>query len=449
MSRLPIRARLTLVFVAVMSVVLALIGTFLFYRTKHTIDDSIAQSLRARQGAARAYAESAPGGRLQLPPGERFAEILAPSGAVLLRRPDGLRPLLSPREAARASAGLHVFELSERERYLAGPATVGGRRVVVVVGASLRDHEKALEGLGGALLVGGPLALLLAAGIAYLIAAGALGPVEAMRRRAATISTADPTATLPESEVDDELGRLSVTLNAMLGRIARSAEHERRFIADASHELRTPLAALQAELELAERHASDAGALRAAIARSREDVARLIRLSDGLLDLAAAEEAAAGPAVPLDVDELLEAIAGDLRHRAAAEGRMLTVRRSGLKVTADELAVRRALGNLVENALVHGAGAVVVGADPGGDAGVVLWVHDDGTLPPELAGDRAFERFARGPDASGRPGAGLGLALVRLVADAHGGTATLAARPGGGVRAELRLPGPDGAAPAR
>ncbi|MCW3040573.1 MAG: sensor histidine kinase, partial [Solirubrobacterales bacterium] len=78
MRRLPIRARLTLVFVLVMAGVLAVTGTFLFLRTKHSIDSSIAQSLRARQGAARAYAESAGlrGDRPQIPPGERFAQVL-------------------------------------------------------------------------------------------------------------------------------------------------------------------------------------------------------------------------------------------------------------------------------------------------------------------------------------------------------------------------------------
>lgn len=441
MSRLPLRARLTVVFVAVMGTVLVIIGCFLYYRTKHNLDDSIAQSLRARQGAARAYAQSARGAqRPAIPPGERFAQLLSPSGRVIASRPEGGRPVLTAAQAAAATTGLRLLEDHERYRYLAGPGRVHGRRVVVVVGASLADHEKALEGLGGALLVGGPLALLLAAGIAYATAAGALRPVEEMRRRATTISRADPDALLPVPQVDDELQRLSLTLNEMLGRIGRAAELERRFIANASHELRTPLAALQAELEIAERHACTVEQLRAAIARGREDVARLIRLSNGLLDLAAGDEGNAGRVEMVDIDDLLQAIAGDLRHRAEAQQRELLVRPSGLRVPVDEPGLRRAVGNLIENALVHGAGEVTIGADLAPDAASVqLWVHDHGTLHPSMQAGEAFDRFARGADAVGRPGAGLGLALVRAVAEDHGGSAHLDADPRGGVRGSVRL----------
>jgi signal transduction histidine kinase len=444
-SRLPIRARLTLVFVVVMALVLVVTGTFLFYRTKHSIDGSIEQSLRARQGAARAFAQDGGAGRLRIPPGERFAQLLTPSGAVLLSRPAASPALLTPAQAAEAATGLRVFERSERDRYLAGPARVRQRRIVVVVGASLRDHEKALEGLGGALLVGGPLALLLAAAIAYLTAAGALGPVEAMRRRAATISTADPTALLPVPGVDDEVRRLSITLNAMLARIARSAEHERRFVADASHELRTPLAALKAELELAERHAGSEAELREAVARSRVDVERLIGLTNGLLELAGADEGGGMRLQPVAVDELLTAVVDAVGHRDEVAGgdREIVVTPSGLTVGADPVALRRALANLLENALVHGAGTITTGAGRGpgpGGGGVRIWVADEGRLHPSVADGRAFARFARGTDTATRPGAGLGLALVRSIARAHGGTVELEEPPDGGVRAVLWLP---------
>jgi two-component system OmpR family sensor kinase len=298
-----------------------------------------------------------------------------------------------------------------------------------------------MESLAGALLVGGPLALLLAGAVAYAIAASALRPVEDMRSRAATIGRADAAARLPVPAVEDELRRLSLTLNEMLGRIGRAAEHERRFIANASHELRTPLAALQAELELAERHAASAAELRDAIGRGRRDVARLIDLSNGLLDLAAVDEGRPATTEAVDVDELLRDVAGQRRHRAAAQGRELLVRPSGLTVAADAPAVRRALGNLVDNALVHGAGEVSVGADSGAGGGCIeLWVHDEGALGAGVRPEQAFERFARGPDARNRPGAGLGLALVRGVAQAHGGSAELVDEPAGGVRAVLRLP---------
>jgi two-component system OmpR family sensor kinase len=440
-TRLPIRARLTVVFVAVMSVVLVVIGSFLYYRTKHNLDSSIGQALRTREGAIGAYAASAPA-RSPIPPGERFAQLLTPEGRVIASRPDGAAPLLSPAQATSAARRRRTFELHERARYLAGPARLRGRRIVAVAGASLADRERALEGLGGALLIGGPLALLLAAAIAYATAAAALTPVDQLRRRAATISRADLGAQLPVPAVEDELRRLSETLNEMLERIARSASHERRFVADASHELRTPLAALRAELELAERHGKSAGDFKAAIVRSQGDVTRLIALSDGLLELAGVDESArrTTESVDVDVDELLQDIAAGVRQRSSVLQRIVDVQPSGLTVRADEAALRRAIANLFDNALLHGTGTVTAGADPlAHPEGVEIWVRDRGTLDPTL-GDTAHDRFTRGPGTLGRPGAGLGLALVKAVAEAHSGSTSLAADPQGGVRATLRIP---------
>lgn len=441
MSRLPIRARLTLVFLLVMAAVLGIIGSFLYFRTKHNLDESIAQSLRARQGAARAYAERESRGTPVIPPGERFAQVLTESGEVLVSRPGGATPLLNADQARAAAGGARFFELHERERYLAGPGRVNGRPVVVVVGASLSDREKALEGLGGALLVGGPLALLLAAGIAYALAAGALRPVEEMGRKATTLLRADPSVLLPVPEVDDELKRLSLRLNEMLSRMGEAAQHERRFIANASHELRTPLAALQAELEIAERHATSADQLRDAISRGRKDIARLIGLSNGLLDLAVAEQTHTEPLGALGVDVLLEAIAADLRHRLPEHGRALIVRPSGLAAICEPSSLRRALSNLAENAIVHGQGDVTLGARRAPDGeNVELWVHDQGSLSPSLHEGEAFEHFVRGADSFEKPGAGLGLALVKAVARAHGGTAKLIDDPDGGVQASISIP---------
>jgi two-component system OmpR family sensor kinase len=438
---MPIRVRLTVVFVVAMTVVLAVIGSFLFFRTKQSIDDAIAQSLRARQGAASAYVASQRGGVLALPPGERFAQVLTSGGAVLVTRPEAAAPMLGVAQARTAASGLHGFELHEQVRYLAGPVTVRGRRVVVVAAASLADHERALEGLSGALLIGGPLALLLAAAAAYFVAGSALRPVEEMRLRAETIETADPVAQLPEPAVDDELRRLSVTLNAMLRRIAAASEHERRFVANASHELRTPLAALQTELELAERHGRSSEELKAASGRGREDVARLVGLTNDLLELARVSEARTVTRASIDVADLLATAASDLERRAAEAGRELVVEPVDLEITGDPQALRRATGNLIENALVHGAGRITVGAAATDDGRAVeLSVRDDGTLHPSIAAGIAFERFGRGADAAARPGAGLGLALVAAIAEQHGGSAELLELPGTGVCAVLRLP---------
>ena len=142
---------------------------------------------------------------------------------------------------------------------LAAPVDVGGRTVVAVVGSSLGDRDEALGNLARLLLIGGPIALLLASLAGYWMAGAALRPVDAMRRRAAEISASEPGARLPVPEADDELRRLGETLNAMLGRLEEALERERRFVDDASHELRTPLALHKIELELALLHAAERG----------------------------------------------------------------------------------------------------------------------------------------------------------------------------------------------
>lgn len=460
MSRLPLRLRVTAVFVAIMAAGLAAIGGFLYLHVKRSIDDSIAQSLRARQGALRELAGRGSG----IPVGERFAQVLALDGTVLDGRPAGARPMLSPSQVRRAAAAPGFFEQNERVRFYAGPVQVGGRREVAVAATSLAEHERALEGLGGGLLIGGPLALLLAGAVAYGVASGALRPMEDLRRRAAQIGRADLQQQLPVPVADDEVRRLAETLNEMLARLAASAAAERRLIANASHELRTPLAALRAELELARLTGGSADELRAAIERAEGDVARLTALSSALLDVAREEELGAiTGGTRVDVGALIAEVVAAHAAVARAAGRPLRLTEyetvaaapastaaaappagiapgapgAGLSVHGDADALRRAVANLIDNALVHGQGAIAVGADlDGGD--VVVWVTDEGTLAAATE-QVAFERFARGRDATNRPGAGLGLALVRTIAERHGGTASLTTGPAG-VRAELRLP---------
>ena len=140
------------------------------------------------------------------------------------------------------------------------------------------------------LLIGGPVALLLASLAGYAVSGTALRPVEAMRRRAAEISAAEPDQRLPLPEANDELRRLGETLNQMLGRLEAALERERTFVDDASHELRTPLAMHKTELELALRYAKTPEEMRAAIASAIVEVDRLSALAEDLLVLARSEQ---------------------------------------------------------------------------------------------------------------------------------------------------------------
>ncbi|MEO8291243.1 MAG: HAMP domain-containing sensor histidine kinase, partial [Gaiellaceae bacterium] len=208
---------------------------------------------------------------------------------------------------------------------------------------------------------------------------------------------------------------------------------------NASHELRTPLALLKTVIELALEEPDSAPALAAALRSAGEETDRLAQLADDLLLLARAD---AGELplrrTPVPLEELLNSIATRFRRRAGDAGRTLEVRvPSGLIALADRRRLEQAAANLVENALRHGSGTVrleVVEAP----SSIALHVTDEGNgFPPQFL-EHAFERFSRA-DGS-RSGAGLGLAIVAAIAEAHGGAVKAANSPGGGADVALVIP---------
>jgi two-component system OmpR family sensor kinase len=449
LTSLPLRVKLTLGYTGVMAFVLAIVCAFLYLHFKSGLDQGIDEALALRAHDIAAVARTGDPAqvlRAAGPPAGQIgdvAQVVDAAGRVVAGTPSAdTRVLLAADELARARRGRIVRDRGERLRLLAEPVDSGGR--VVVVGVSLAQRERALETLAGALLIGGPLALLLAAATGYALAAGALRPVEAMRRRAATISAADPDARLPLAPARDEIHRLGSTLNEMLARMAHARRRERAFVADASHELRTPLAILKGELELASAGEPDREELRRVVASATEETDRLVALAEELLTLARLDEdgLTIRPA-PVAVHEVMEAVAASYAVAAAAAGRTLVVE-SGPRVVAyaDAERLRQALENLVENALNSGAGVVRLGARAA-DGAVEVHVRDEGSGFAPAFLPRAFDRFARG-DGERRPGSGLGLAIVAAIAAAHGGSAHAGTGSEGGADVWIALPSPDG-----
>lgn len=451
MSRLPVRLRLTLVFALAMAAVLAAVGAFLYLRLGASLDEQLDESLEARAGVLAAIVRR--DGRVDpaLEAGdEEFAQVIGPGGGVLAATPGFQRaPLLSQVEQARARAQRVVIEKEvvsagededEVARLLALPVE-GGR--VIVVGGSLEDREEALDGLLAQLLVGGPIALLLSSIAGYLLAGAALRPVEDMRRRAGEISADTSGRRLPLPNAQDELFRLGETLNAMLERLDAGLRRERRFVADASHELRTPLALLQTELELALRRPRSPEELERALRSAAEEVERLVRLAEDLLVLASTEEGR----LPLrrsefGVRDLLDTVARRFGPRAAAAGRPLEIAaEANGTLRGDRLRLEQALGNLVDNALRYGAGAIRLEAVAGTGL-LALRVSDEGTGFPPAFLPRALERFSRADEARGRGGSGLGLAIVEAIARAHDGEVHASNHPAGGADVTISIPAP-------
>ncbi|MDX6449979.1 MAG: hypothetical protein QOH16_28 [Gaiellaceae bacterium] len=433
MTRVPIRLRLTVAFGLAMAVVFAVAGFFLYHHLATSLDRTLAQGLRARAADISLLVQQADAGLREssFSPGNAssFAQVLDAHGRIYDHTPGlGAKSLLTPAQfTAARRAPLLVARAhsggSEPIRLFARPVHAQGKQLVVVVGTPLETRDDALVTLQTELLVGGPVALLLASLLGYVVAAGALRPVERMRSRVTAISASRLADRLPVPPSGDEISRLGATLNEMLARIETAMERERSFVADASHELRTPLAHLKAEVELALESPRSHDELESALRSVAMETDRLAQLAEDLLLLARVEEGTL-PIRRQDVrlDELLRGIARRFERRALEEGRAIEVAANGAQLNIDRLRLEQALGNLVENALRYGKGTIRLAGDTQS-----LRVSDDGPgFPPGFA-PRAFERFSRADESrGGAGGAGLGLAIVAAVAEAHGGSASVA-----------------------
>jgi signal transduction histidine kinase len=436
-----------------MALVLGATGVFVYLRFANELAATINSGLRSRASDVAALIKEAESGLQEghqdlVGRRESFAEVLDARGNVTDSSPIvGQHVLLTPsqlRQALRKPVFVDrgpVPGLREQLRLLAVPVKARGRELVVVVGTSTEERDESLMDLAQLLLIGAPIALLLASLAAYGTAAAALKPVEAMRARAAEISAAEPDRRLPVPPSDDEVARLGKTLNEMLERLGEALAHERAFVADASHELRTPLAILRTELELALAKGRSPEELRAALASAAEETDRLTQLSEDLLTIAQTERGELPLRVTrLDLAETLDGICRRFARRAEERGRRIEFAApTSLVLDADRLRLDQAIGSMVDNALRYGAGTIDLVAS-GEDGAVEIHVLDRGAGFPQDFLDRAFERFSRASSSDRDGGSGLGLAIVQTVAHAHGGEAHAGNREGGGADVWLTLP---------
>jgi two-component system OmpR family sensor kinase len=335
-----------------------------------------------------------------------------------------------------------------RYRVLATPTPGGGSTVVAVpmteVDATL-DRLLLVEGL----VVGG---VLLALGFAaWVVVRVGLLPLDRIGHTAGAIAGGDLSRRVTTTDPRTEVGRLGIALNAMLDRLEAafaerraSEDRLRRFLADASHELRTPLASIRGYAELFRLGAAaDPADVEKAMRRIEEEAARMGVLVEDLLALARLDEVRDAPREEVDLGALARDAVDDAR--ATAPDRRISVEVDGdVRVVGRPDQLRQVLGNLLRNALTHTpAGTPVeVTVRRSGPADVLVEVRDHGGGLPD--GDPAllFERFwrAEGGRERGRGGAGLGLAIVAGVVDAHGGAVSARDVDGGGAAFAVRLP---------
>jgi two-component system, OmpR family, sensor kinase len=349
-----------------------------------------------------------------------------------------------------------VFTVAPGERayrVAAEPVTIFGSRYLVAAAYPLHGNRETLEAVGASYFIVIPLLLLIASVGGYFLAGRSLSPVAAMSARAAEISSTNLNERLPVGPRRDELSALALVVNSLLERLEQSFAQQRRFMADASHELRTPVAVLRTEADVTLSRANRSEAeYRESVAVMRDSAQRLGRIVDDLFLLARAD---AGH-LPLRREALyLEEIVDESARavRALAQERgvridLLPLEDSPFNGDADLLG--RVLLNLLDNAIKHSpvGGTVTLSLTRRGHE-YHISVADVGPGIPADAQAQIFERFFRADKTRSREGAGetsgagLGLAIGRWIAEAHGGRLDLVRSDSRGTEFRVALPAPD------
>jgi signal transduction histidine kinase len=450
-----VRARVTAVAGLALTAAVVL-GLVVMYRLQLNSADSTIQ------GQLRAYAtqieQSAAGGTFPRPlpasildPAAQ-AQVLAPDGTVLAatRNLAGQPALytLAPGSTTpvRTQAGDRILpnDLTVYPEH----ATAGGRPVTIITTTRTYLQSQIKQTFAWLLAIGVPVLLVLACGTVWLVTGHALRPVEQIRAAVTAITSADLSQRVPEPGTDDEISRLARTMNDMLARLDDAAARQRRFVADASHELRSPLTAIRTGLEVGLAHPDRAPWPEIAHRAVRQSQ-RLEQLIAGLLVLAKADaHELAARRQPVDLAALL----ADLRAATPAPGISIDLAvPPGTTTTGNPEDLSRMFRNLLDNAVRYARHRVLVTVRITGAArpdGVVVEIADDGPGIPAEERERVFGRFVRldasREQASGS--AGLGLAIAREIATAHGATIVLTEAPGGGTRAVVTVGSTEGAA---
>ncbi len=370
-----------------------------------------------------------------------MAQVVGSTGEVLAATPNLRGRAAVAREPTDTTPQVRTFDAPDdketetyRVWYATGTSPDG--TVTAYVGSSLESVSEASAALRRTLRIGVPLVALALGFLIWLLLGRALGRLDQIRAEVDRISAENLHTRVAGDGVDDEVGRLAATMNAMLGRLDAAAQLLRDFVADVSHDLQSPLAAQRVALELALVRPDDidTARLRTDVLGPTTDMERLVR---DLLVLATIDAETPARPAPVDLDEVV--LEETTRLRVGTDVRIRTNQVSAAPTHADPDDVRRMVRNLLENAVTHAATEVVLVVQVVDDE-ARLDVVDDGPGVPADQRERVFERFYRAEAA--RPhgtGNGLGLPIARGLAVRNQGHLALVDGPGG-AHLRLRLP---------
>lgn len=459
-----VRGRLTLYYVSVLAVALGIVCGLIYLLLARAlfvrVDESLQASVRIAftslsndlaegqdyEDAARSTAAEQGSSEQMLAIYDLNGRLLAESG----RDGELIIPLPSPAEISDVEELLlTVVETDgdDRHRLAFRSVSFPQAQYIVVVGTDLEPMDEELEFLRRSLAYVVPTALALAALGGSFLARKSLSPVVQMADRARRIGVENLSERLPVANPRDELGRLAETFNELLGRLESSIVLQRQFMADASHELRTPVTTTRtaAAVALQQPHRDEAE-YRDTLQIVEQQAARLSRIVEDLFTLARADSGTYPvQSMPMYLDEVIEEVVRAARIVAAT--RQVTVDLSAVpsaSFTGDEELIRRMVVNLVDNACRHTPSGTTVRVElDQTDSGYAIAVKDQGPGIPVEIREQIFERFFRGDvsrRSSTREGAGLGLALARWIARAHGGEVVLARSSPSGATFVVSLP---------
>jgi heavy metal sensor kinase len=461
-----VRVRLTLWYVLLLMVVQSVFSGALYLALRVTLYDNMDDVLRSSAALVADTLEVDAQGRLSAgseqplqwsspTEGEHFWRVMDLSAQMVAQA--GVHDMgnvsVDPATIAAALAGRDVVQTIWVEenpvRVYTVPVTHEGQIIgLVQEGISLEDVYQILAAFRWILLLALPVILALASIGGLFLAGRALRPVDQITGAARSISAHDLSQRLNLDLPDDELGRLARTFDAMIARLDAAFRRQRRFTADASHELRTPLTIIKGDLSLALAHPRDAGYYHRVLAEVDEEVDHMSRLVERLLSLARTD--ADGVTLhqqTVDLGVILTDLIEQTRPMAEAKGLTLTAQIApDLTASVDPDAVTQVVLNLLDNAIKYTpSGRVRLSAHrTRSDRGEIrIAISDSGPGIPVEHLPHIFDRFYRVDRARGRElgGAGLGLAIARELACAHGGDVTVHSVPGEGSTFTVHLPG--------